>query len=683
MATNIHGDVRRSRHGKRRARLPMRWVLLSALALPISSQAQQQPVDLSKKSLEDLMNVQVTSVSKKEQKLSRTAAAIFVITQEDIRRSGALDIPDLLRMVPGLDVAQINSNTWAISARGLNGRYANELLVLIDGRSMYTQVTGGVFWDTLDMPIGDIERIEVIRGPGASVWGANAVNGVINIITRDASTTQGALLEGAGGNVNLGFGTAQYGGQFSRSTNYRVYAKYIDQDHLDSIDNEGDDGWHMLRGGFRTDSAISARDNFSLEGDLYSAREGQEIAVLPSVVSSLGRIDTEVDVSGGSLLGAWKHTYSDGSDMSVQSYFDRYERDDALGEGRATFDLSFQDHFRWGSRQDFVWGMDYRYSSSHSVGSLFISLNPPNLAEQLFSGFAQDEIAISPDRVYLTAGAKIDHNHFTGINVMPRASVTWLVTPSQTLWASASRAIRTPADTDADLRLNVAGFIGENGTPSLISVLGNPRVQDEGTNSYEAGYRASLHKSLSVDLAGYYNTYDNQETTEPEAPFMEANPAPPHLVIPSTYKNLMHGESPGAEAFANWNVNSRWTLSPGYAFQKIHMRLDPSSQDTTSVPDAEFSSPAHSATLRSHYSLPGGFEWNASAYFVERLIDPSVPSYTRLDTGLTWHWMERGTITVAGQNLLQNHHLEYIDTTGSTDSTLVRRGFYAKLSWQF
>ncbi|HTZ74540.1 MAG TPA: TonB-dependent receptor [Candidatus Aquilonibacter sp.] len=649
----------------------------------LATRAQQQGPDLSSKTIQDLMNIEVTSASKKEEKLSRTASAVFVVTQADIQKSGATNIPDLLRMVPGLDVAQINENTWAISARGFNGRFANELLVLVDGRSVYTQVTGGVFWDTLDLPFNDIDRIEVVRGPGASLWGANAVNGVINIITKEASATQGSFVESGGGNVEEGFATAQYGGRLPRSS-YRAFAEYFNRDHFDPVGGQSDDGWHMLRGGFRTDTAVSPADKLTLEGGLYAGREGQQIGFLPALTAPGPElVDSEVNISGGFVRGAWEHHYSDQSDISFQSYFDRYERDDALNEGRATFDATFQHHFAWGSRQDFIWGLGYRYSASNSTGSLFVSLHPADLGEQLFSGFAQDEIALSPNRVYLTGGAKVEHNYFTGFNVLPRASIVWLVAPNETVWTSVARAVRTPADTDADIRLNVGGFIGEGGTATVISIFGNRHLVDEGTNSYEAGYRALLRKDLSFDLAAYYATYDHQETTEPETPFMESSPAPPHLVLPSTYENLMHGESPGVEAFAEWNVTSRWNVSPGYAFQKIHMRTDPTSKDTTSAAEAEYSSPAHSASLRSRYTLPGGFDYNMAAYFVERIADPLVPSYTRLDANVTWHWKEQCSFTVAGQNLLQAHHLEYVDTLGTTNSTLVRRGVYAKFAWQF
>jgi iron complex outermembrane recepter protein len=667
--------------------------LLLALSLHTQTLAQDksldlsgatQQADLSTKSLEDLMSIEVSSVSTRQEKLSRTAAAVFVITEKDIEQSDAINIPDLLRMVPGLDVAQINGNVWAISSRGLNDRFSNELLVLVDGRAVYTPTFGGVFWDSLDLPLEDIDRIEVIRGPGGSIWGGNAVNGVINIITKDAATTRGALVEGGTGNVNQGFGTLQYGGVWKHSINYRAYAKYFNEDHRVGIGEPGDDGWHQLRGGFRADSSVSRKDGLAFQGDIYAGREGQEIPYLPSIVSPAPElIDAEVNVSGGFLQGVWTHKYSDRADFSLQSSFERYEHDDALREGRATFDLTFQDHLAIGTRQDVVWGAGYTYSSSHAAGSLFISLRPANLATHVFSAFAQDQIALAPNRLYVTLGTKIEHDYFSGYSLMPAASAAWMITRNRTLWASVARAERTPSYLDANIRLNVGGFIGADGTPVLISVFGNPHLADEGMNAYEAGYRASLRKSFALDVAAYYDTYDHQETTEPAALFTENSPWPPHTVIPSVYENLMHGESHGAEAFATWSPSGRFTLAPGYAYEVVRMHLDPSSKDTDSVAEAEGSAPVHSAQLRAHYALPHRLDWNTSAYFVDRLVDPAVPSYTRVDTSVSWHWSEDNSFTLAGQNLVSDRHLEYIDTNGSTQATLVKRGVYAKFEWRF
>ena len=646
---------------------------------------QQETPDLADRSLEDLMNIEVTSVSKKEQKLSRTASAVFVITQEDIRRSGATNIPDLLRMVPGLDVAQINANTWAISARGLNGRFSNELLVLLDGRSLYTPTTGGVFWDVVDLPLEDIERIEVIRGPGASVWATSAVNGVINIITKTASDTPGAMVVAGGGTVDQGFGTVQYGGKIGSSTSYRAFTKYLNQDHFPDADGQsGGDGWNLARAGFRADSVLSTKDNLMLEGDVYRGREGNPHFGLSSITAPpIPIVLAQVNLGGGFLQTVWNHTFSNRSGTSLQLSYDEYERNDALGETRGTFDIAFQHHLGWGSRQNFVWGVEYRYSVSHTVGSLIVSLNPPNLNTSLFSSFIQDDITLIPDRLFLTVGTKIEHHYYTGLDALPSARLAWTPTSKRTLWAAISNADRNPAATDTSIVSNLGGFTDMNGTPVALRLLGNPKLLDETTISYEAGYRMTMAGRFSVDIAAYYNSQGDQETVEPGTPFFESAPGLPHLVLPLINANLSFGESHGVEVAANWKVTNRWTLSTGYAFEEIHMHLKPTSHDADSVSEAEGSSPTNMAQLRSHLSLGQGLSWDASAYFTGRLTDPVIPSYTRVDTGLTWQWNEKGSITFVGQNLVSDRHSEFVDSIGSAGTTLIKRSAYAKFTWRF
>jgi iron complex outermembrane recepter protein len=659
--------------------------ILLTTFLTIPAWPQQKPEDLTTRSIEDLMSIQVTSVSKTEQTLSHTASAVFVILQKDIGRSGATNIPDLLRMVPGMDVSQINGNTWAISARGFNGRFSNELLVLVDGRPVYTQTSGGVYWDVLDLPLEDIERIEVIRGPGGSVWGANAVNGVINIITSKASDTHGGLVIVGGGNVDQGFGTVQYGGNAGKQTDYRVYVKYLNQDHLpNSSGRDGGDGWHMLRGGFRTDSVLSSKDTLMLQGDIYSARESIPTIGFPAVTATaLQNVDQLGNLSGGFIQGAWDHTLSPHSDTTVQVSYDRYERDDIIREGRGTLDVNFQHHFSGWKRQNIVWGLAYRYSASNSFGNLTASFVPADLTTQLFSSFVQDEITIIPYRLFLTVGTKLEHNYYTGFDLMPNIRVAWAPSPHHTLWAAVSKADRTPGELDASARSTLSGFPGPGGIPALVTFIGNPLVKNEGLIAYEMGYRTTVLKQLSIDFTAYYNNYSNQDTGEPSTPFLENTPAPTHLVVPITYENLMHGETHGFEVAVNWQATNRWTLSPGYAFEQIHMHLAPTSQDTTSVDGAEGSSPVNSAQLRSHFVLWQGLSWDTSAYFLGALTDPTEPSYTRLDTGPSWHFRERASLRIVGQNLLKDHHEEFVDSTESARTTQVKRSAYVKLSWQF
>jgi iron complex outermembrane recepter protein len=656
--------------------------LLASLALP--AWPQQMPTDLTDKSIEDLMNIQVTSVSKTEQSLSRSASAVFVITPDAIRRSGATNIPDLLRMVPGLDVARINASTWAVSVRGFNGRFSDKLLVLLDGRSVYTPTFGGVFWEVLDLPLSNIERIEVIRGPGGSVWGANAVNGVINIISRKASQTQGGLLVAGDGNVEQGFGTAQYGGRVGKSTDYRVYTKYLNQGQFPSLTGaNGADGWRMLRGGFRSDSVLSSKDTLMLQGDLYSAREGNPF---PAFVFTGGpaiqNVDLLVNLSGGFLQGVWNHTWSPHSDTSLHLSYDKYKRNDQLREGRGTFALDVQHNFSGWTRQKIAWGLTYRYSASQSDGSLGISLVPAGHNAQLFSSFIQDEIAVVPDRLFLTIGAKLENNYYAGFANMPSARVAWMPTQRHTLWAAISKTERTPSETDVALRADAGVFPGPGGIPILLTLFGNPNVKSENLIAYEMGYRTVVASQLSIDFTAYYNHYSLLETSEPSTPFL-VNTTPPYLVLPLIYANLMHGETHGTEITVNWKATTRWTLSPGYAFEQIHMHLAPTSQDTISVSGAQGSSPVNAAQLRSHLALAHGLAWDASGYFVGRLTDPIEPSYTRLDTGLSWDLGERIGLSLVGQNLLRGRHQEFVDSTESAETTLIKRSAYAKVEWRF
>jgi len=680
------GDMLRMSEGartklQRRARAAL-VVFLTFLATAGWSE-QHQP-DLTDMSIEDLMKLRVTSVSKTEESLSQAASAIFVITADAIRHSGATNIPDLLRMVPGMDVARINASTWAISARGFNARFSNELLVLIDGKSAYTPTFAGIYWDVLDLPLEDVQRIEVIRGPGATIWGANAVNGVINIVSRKSSETRGGLLVAGGGNIEQGFGTLQYGGSLGKGTDYRVFSKFINHIPFPGLNGgDGGDGWRMLRGGFRSDSALSAKTTLTLKGDIHSNREGSPLTELElTPVGSSQDVEWFANLSGGSLQAVWNYTSSPQSNTSIQAYYDTYKRSDQLHEDRKTIDLDFQNNFSGWRRQKIVWGSTYRYSTSRTNGSLGVSLDPPDLGMPLFGGFLQDEVAIAPDHFFLTGGVKLEHNYYTGFGVMPSARATWTPTPSHTLWAAVSKTERTPAEIDTALRANISEVPGPGGVPILFVLFGDPHVLNEGSIDYETGYRTMVGENLSIDLAAYYNNYSHQNTDEPSTPFFVATPTP-HFVLPLLEENLIHGETHGMEVEANWKATDRWTLSSGYAFEQIHMHLAATSQDTDSVAESQGSTPVNAVQLRSHLALARGLAWDASGYFAGRLADPRESSYTRLDSQLSWQIGERINLSVVGQDLLKDRHQEFFDSTGSTGTTLVKRSGFANVTWRF
>jgi iron complex outermembrane recepter protein len=654
--------------------------------------SESEAKDLTKASIEDLMNIQVTSASKKEQKLSRVAAAIFVITPEDIRRSGATNIPDLLRMVPGLDVGQMNGSTWAIGARGFNDQFSDKLLVTIDGRIVYTPNFAGVYWDMVDLPLEDIDRIEVIRGPGGSIWGANAVNGVISIFTKRAADSQGGMVEATGGSLVQGAGTVEYGGTAGKDTDFRVFTKYFnDGPEEDFTGQNGDDGWHMLRAGFRTDSTVSPKDSLTFEGNLYTAREGELGYFLPSITSpGLIPVAEEISYGGGFVQSSWKHQCSDHSDSELQVSFTRYTRDDPLEpETRDTLYADYQHHFAWGARQDIILGGGYYFTADNIPGSLTVSFNPQSKTLQVFNFFVQDEIALVPDRVYLTAGTKVEQNTYTGWGWMPSIRATWEASPQHMFWTAVSRALRTPSRNDTNLVVGLGGFTGPNGVPVFEQFIGNPNYQNEELLAYEAGYRTTFSKNVSLDLAAYYNDYNQLQSIEPSVSFFQPTPAPPHEVDTLTFENLLYGETHGFEAAGKWKVSNRWEISPGFAFEAIHLHKDPTSQSVVSVPYYQGNVPERMAQLRSHVELAKRWSWDASTYYVDPLRDqgPSVnariPAYTRVDSNIMWKVGERFAVSIVGQNLAQDHHLEFDDVFGSLQSGEIKRSGYLKLTWQF
>jgi len=669
-------------------RLVFRRNVIAGLFLLVCQAAigQEPQSDLTKVNLEDLMNIEVTSVSKKEQKLSQTASAIFVISQEDIRHSGATNIPDLLRMVPGVDVAQINANKWAISVRGFNGQYSNKLLVLIDGRTVYSPMFSGVFWDAQDVPLDSIDRIEVIRGPGATVWGANAVNGVINVITKKASDTQGGMLTAGGGTHDMGIGTARYGGKLGSNASYRVSADGFARNHFpDAAGRDGKDDWKLAHGGFRVDASPTAKDSVTLEGDAVIGNAG-EIPTNPASHSSPANASAPLSdrSSGWNLLSRWNHVASPHSETSLQVYFDRSIRGDSTyGIALNTFDLDFEHHVGWGEHQDFVWGLGYRVSSDDTLATQRISFNPADRTTQLFSSFIQDEITILPDRIYLHLGTKLEHNDYTGFGLEPSARISWTASNRLMFWTAVSQAERTPARSDTNVRINENLPPGPNGLPLQVSIFGNPKSRDEVLRAVEVGYRTQLTARVSLSGTVFFNDYGNLSSLETGTPYLESNPSPLHLVIPSTFANLGYGETHGLELFGNWKVSGRWTLSPGYSFLTMHLHHSLSSNDLTTGPSTQGSSPNHQAQLRSHLDLPSHWGWNASAYFVGRLSAQNVASYTRLDSNLTWQPVERFSIALAGENLLRDRHMEYMGSDLTVLPTMIKRSVYAKFTWQF
>jgi iron complex outermembrane receptor protein len=588
-------------------------------------------------------------------------------------------------MVPGLDVAQIDTGKWAISARGFNGQYSNKLLVLIDGRTAYSPIFAGVFWDSQNIPLVSIERIEVIRGPGAAVWGSNAVNGVINIITLSAEDTQGGFISAGEGNAGTGPATIRYGGKVRNLGAYRVSAEGFHYSALPTFSgHDGQDDLNLVHGRFRVDTTLSAKDSLTTEGEGYHGNAGEiaffPVSLLPPENATAALRDR---YSGWNLLSRWKRTISPGSTTSLQVYFDHTTRSDSTYNiSQNIFDIDFQHHIVWGARQDIVWGLGYRASSDEISPTLRISATPQTHLTQLFSSFAQDEIAILPDRVHLTLSARFEHNDYTGCDLQPSARVVWTPDSKNSVWGAVSGADRTPARSDTDFRVNFEALPGPGNMPILVSLFGNPSQKNEQLTAFETGYRTTLTSRLSLDSTFFYNRYRDLESVEPGAMRVETNPAPIHLLMPESFGNSLFGETHGIETFANWKVTRSWTLNPGYTFFAIHLHEFAGSQDG-SIAGTQGGTPDHQAQLHSSLGLPWNLQWNASAYFVNRLPAQAIPSYTRFDTGLNWRVGESVSLSVVGQNLLKDLHPEYNGPISTVQPGLMRRAAYAKITWSF
>jgi iron complex outermembrane receptor protein len=653
--------------------------LISAAGVPCLAQ-RPIPRDLSQASLEDLMNIEVTSVSKKEQKLSRTGAAVFVITQDDIHHSGATNIPDLLRMAPGVNVARISANTWAISIRGFNSRYSDKVLVLVDGRSVYTASFSGVYWDQQDMPMDNIERIEVIRGPGGTVWGANAMNGVINIITKSSKVTQGGLLTMGTGSEETATGVIQYGGKIGHNGTYRAFGKYFNKESsVLTNGREAADGWHGSHGGFRSDWDLSPRDTMTVQGDLYQTAEGQTFTTLLSNrLPEVATLNDRVTVDAGNLLARWNHSLRDGSDMSLQVYYDRFRRvDGGIEEKSGTFDVDFQHHRAIGSRNDVVWGLGYRTINDTLTDGYNTRWAPQQRTDNLYSGFVQDEIRLFKS-VWLTVGSKLEHNDYSGVEYEPSARLVWTPSDRQAVWISASQAIRQPSRKDVQVDFDYSTLPLEGGGFGVLKVVGNPNSKAEQLRDYQVGYRAQAGRRLSFDAAAFRSYYHHLQTTAPGAPFFALSPGPPHLVLPLPFGNQAHARTYGAEIFANWDVTNRWRIGPGFGLIHQNVMTDPGASTVVDTRDT----PKHQFQLRSSINPRRNLDWDTSLAFVGALRQGEIPRYTRLDTRLGLHIGESLEISISGENLLTPRHLEFGDTF-QVNHTLVERSVHGKITWRF
>jgi len=621
--------------------------------------------ELADLSLDDLMNVEVTSVSKQPQRIADAPASVTVIGQNDIQRSGLNTIPDLLRLAPGMDVARVNANEWAVSSRGFNSELADDLLVLMDGRSIYTPTFGGVLWNTVDYPLGDLDRIEVIRGPGATLWGSNAVNGVVNIITKPADQTQGVLLESRIG-TDESDGSVRYGGQIDDLTFFRAYAKYGYTGSQIAYDGDvNHDQYNTLHSGFRIDRYTSPTDTLTLQGDV------NEQQIKETYIGVLGG-DSEGNAynHGGNILARWTHTTSEQESTSVQMYYNRQDQVvEPAGFNEADYDLDFQNRFALGERQEITWGTGGRENQITWDAKAPVALEPRNRSLFLINVFIQDQISIVPERVELSLGTKLEYNNQTQFEFDPSARLAWTPDKQNTVWGAISRSTRIPS-----LYQDTRNTFG----PVSI-VPDNP--SSEKTISYELGYKVQPSKTVTLDATGFFNTYDGLILLIPSA----ASP------LNQSFGNAATAQSSGAELAASWQVTPQWKLAGSYSLLKVVAASSVARVPVSSIQTIEGNSPENQFQIHSYYDLTRSLQFNGSAYYVQGLpvivSDPfrnqNVGSYFRLDLGMTWKPRENMSFSVGVQNLLQNRHAESGSIGISVVPSEVPRSVYAQFEMTF
>jgi len=618
-------------------------------------------------SLEELSNVIVTSVSKTAEREKDAAAAIYVVSQEDIRKSGATTLPDLLRGVPGITVTQAGSHDWTVTSRGSNDQFSNKLLVLMDGRTIYSPLFSGVIWDVQDTMLEDIDRIEIIRGPGATLWGANAVNGVINIITKNAKDTVGGVASVAAGNQVKGVESVRYGGKTADNSYLRVYAKHTDYNsEFTPSGDSANDNWNKSQAGFRSDSKLSSSDKLTVQGDAYAIDEDSNYTI-PDLTSGTFTSNPEgTKAGGGNLLTRWEHKHSEESQTTVQAYFDNTSyKTSFFNDLTNTADIDIQNTWTGWDRQAIVWGAGYRFVNSRNDPSAQYSLNPKTRNDNTFSGFAQDKFTLSPKELFLTLGSKFEHNDYTGVEVQPSARVSWLPTEKQTVWASVSRAVHTPYRYSDDAMQAVGITILPGPTFGYVSAVGNRDLKSEELIAYELGYRIQPTKSLSFDVATFYNVYDNLVKTAFVSPTVIVG------------QNINSGTSKGLELSTKWSVSSKWQLSGGYSY------IDEVFDEKNSVVSNYIGkTPKHQFNVRSVYTFPYKVEMTNSLYYIDDLSGVNVNGYYRLDTRIAYPITYNTELSLVGQNLLDNRHQEFTAFSYRT-ATEIGRSVYGKLSIKF
>jgi iron complex outermembrane recepter protein len=649
-----------------------------------NDQSDQQTTEpLKNLTLEQLGQIEVTTVTKEPQEVWNTPAAIYVITEDMIRRSGATNIPEALRLAPGVEVARIDSNKWSIGIRGFGSRLSRDVLVMIDGRTVYTTLLAGTYWEAQNLPLEDVDRIEVIRGPGGTIWGPNAVNGVINIITKPSKNTHGEMVTVGGGNVEQGLTTVRYGGGNGRTFDYRAYGMgFVDgpESHLDGDDY---DSWRNIQGGFRADFTRHDNDHFMVEGDIYKEGAGETVTAVTYAPPYSQILEGTEHLSGGDITARWHRIQGEGKDLQLEVYYDKADRREPNFEDlRDTFDADFLDRFRLPGRQQISWGLGLR--ESHGSNPTIVSglyFVPESRTDQLYSGFLNDDIAIIQHRLSLSVGTKLLKTNYTGLQWEPSVRLLWTPGATQSFWAAFTRALRTPSD--AERAFYLSGFVGlaPGGTPIFARFNANPNFRSEELNGYEAGYRQLFGRNFYVDLDAFYNQYNDlfsEDIVGPE--YFESSPPPPHYLIPAEFGNGLEGTTSGVEIAPQWNPTRFWRLGASYSYLEMKLKRGPNSMDVGTAPIVEGSSPRNQVTAESGFDITRAVSLDLTYRYVSDLSALNSNSYSTGDARLGWFVRPYLELSIAGRNLFQPYHFEYPSDPGPIVG--IKRSVFVQITWR-
>ena len=657
------------------------WMMLrmataiQLMAAPAAAQGLAAQ-DLKRLSLEELLRVEITTVMRVPESTMAIPAAVAVITQDDIRRSGATSLPEVLRLAPGVQVAQQDAARYAIAVRGFADRLSRSMLVLVDGRAVYSPLFAGTYWEVQDTLLEDIDRIEIIRGPGGTLWGANAVNGIINIITRRSQDAQGTLVSAALGSDMRGPVAVRYGGKAGSQGFYRGYVKAFDRDPQYHADQVNFDAFTMVQSGFRGDWTLAHSRTLTLQGDLYGGTLGQRYNTLRDSAPYTQSVVRDAALSGGNVLARWVVPTSAG-EFQVQTYYDRTSRDERpVAEARDTFDVDFQHRLRRWRRHDIVWGSGYRVTNGRITAVAPAAFFPANRTDNLYTAFVQDEVTVRPDRLRLVLGSKLEHNDYSGLEFQPGARVMWTASSTTAMFGAVTRAVRTPSRVETDYS---TGSLANPALPSFVRLQPNLDFQPEELTAYELGYRFRAVPSLYVTASAFFNRLDNILSTELLTSFVETTPSP-RLILPVSFANGLRGDTHGLEVSADFRPISWWRNTANYSWLRVDLTRKAGSVDVSQERRGEGLSPQHQVQVVSSVDLPHRLSLEWFLRYSSALPAGPVPAYATSSVRASWLPRAHLEVAIVGQNLHQNRHLEW--PTGANVNVLIQRSALVTATWR-